>query len=110
MIIQFQPTGALVNLDHLTPNGVKAGVPPAFPVIEPNQFGGNLTSGNFAYFNAAAGVARVYWNTVSNAVSQIWQMDNNAAIDTLMQTINTALTASDAFIIVGSDGALYTGS
>jgi hypothetical protein len=27
-----------------------------------------------------------------------------------MQTINTALTASDAFIIVGSDGALYTGS
>ena len=109
MIIQFQPTGTLVNTDLLTPQGVKAGDAPAFLVLD-NQFGGKVTSGNFVYANAAAGVARVYWNTISNAVSQIWQMDNNAAIDTLLATINTALTAESAFIIVGSDGALYTGS
>lgn len=109
MLIQFQPTGQVVNLDNLTPVPVEAGQTPSFPVVD-NQFGGSLTSGTFSYFNAAAGVARVYWKTTSNAVNTIWQMDDNAALATLMATINTQIAANEGFIIVGSDGALYTGS
>ena len=109
MLIQFQPTGQIVNLDNLTPVPVEAGQNPSFSAVR-RQFGGPLPSGNFNFFTAAPGVAGMYWKTNSNAVNTIWQMDDNAALETLMATINTQIAANEGFIIVGSDGALYTGS
>ena len=103
MLVQLNTNPAqIIDTTMMLPVPVLGSGPFAFPVAT-SQFGGTLVSGSFNYFNAAAGLSRMYWHGPNGSVTS-WIMDDNTALQTLIDSIATAEDNGDAYLLVGTDG------
>jgi len=78
---------------------------------DPALWGGYYNGGSGKFENAAAGQAYVLWLTPSNGQTRMWPMDDNAALDKLLNvTIPAALNENPqpALITVLQDGDKYS--
>ena len=112
MLVQFQPSGDIKDTTKVTPSKGYSGGPYAPLEIGAGLgttstiYGGRIVSGSELFGTASAGRSFLLWKTPSNGTVASWKMDDEAAIQTGIETIATALDGDEAFIILKSDGTL----
>jgi hypothetical protein len=119
MLVNLVVSGAVIdtkNTDNETAVKIFSGGPYTTPEITARVSGANrfydgkLNSGSMLGHVASAGRGQLVWKSSSNATVGVWKMDSEAAVEAAIETIQTALAASDAVISIDSTGAEYTGS
>lgn len=109
MLVTFQPTSANAETTILTAQkGVQIG--PFTPPVIGNTPGltgyKTITAGNALFPVAGEGRNAISWQNADGFTIQQWNMDDEAAVDTGLETIATALVAETAAITLKSDGTL----
>lgn len=102
------------NTDQATALPCFTGGPFKIPEIGPRISGSNTlydgkvtniaSGGSLLGFNAGAGRPAILWKTASNATVGMWHMVDEAAVQTALASIATALGADEAAIFLNSTG------
>ena len=109
MLVVFQPTGEQVDTAFCTPQA-KANGPWTYPSIStpsgytPVQ---GTASGRLGVLGSGGNYITWYHGNVMGSPSPIsqWKMDDATAVTDGLAAIATALSAGDAIVTIGSDGA-----